>query len=409
MTHACRVGMLSLLIGLSFRVLAQNSPVHLTVPALTGDGVFTLLDRYGLRTDCNLAYFYRINGLSKGQGLRKGQEYQLPLLIYVYNGRSIRSTTGVDDYDWAVAVQTYNESLHEMGLKPGDYRQDRVLWVPYSSLYCRNEPLPLLTASVDESIALSAYPPSGETPLRGTYGIFGKKYARVPLLSTKLTGKVYYVVAGHGGADPGAVGRYGRHNLCEDEYAYDVALRLSRTLLSHGAVVYLITRDENDGIRSGKVLECDTDEICWPDSLIPRGQKARLMQRSNAVNTLYRTNRSRGVPYQRLIVIHVDSDSRHERVDMFFYHKMGDPASYAFATHLQNTVREKYRQVRKGRGYEGTVTPRDLHMLRETQPTAVFIELGNIRNPNDQARLVIERNRQLVAEWLFEGILKDAE
>jgi len=409
MTLVCRFGMLSLFLCLSALALAQSTPVHVSVPARAGDGVFTLLDRYGLRTDCNQAYFYKINHLSKGQGLRKGQAYQLPVLVYAYNGRSIRSTTGVDDYDWAVGVQAYNESLHEMGLKPGDYRRDRELWVPYSSLYCRHESLPLLTASSSEAVAVSSASQGAETPLRGIYSIFGKKHARVPLLSTKLTGKVYYVVAGHGGADPGAVGRYGRHNLCEDEYAYDVALRLSRILLSHGAVVYLITRDENDGIRSGKVLECDTDETCWPDSLIPRSQKARLMQRSNAVNTLYRTNLSRGVPYQRLIVIHVDSDSRHERVDMFFYHKIGDPASYAFATHLQNTVREKYDQVQKGRGYEGTVTPRDLHMLRETEPTAVFIELGNIRNPNDQARLVIERNRQLVAEWLFEGMVKDAE
>jgi N-acetylmuramoyl-L-alanine amidase len=388
-------------------LVAQDSPVHLSVQAEAGDGVFTLLDRYGIRTDCNLAYFYRINGIKKGQGLRKGQSYQLPVLVYAYNGLSIRSTTGVDDYDWAVGVQTYNEQVHGSGLKPIDYRQDRKLWVPYSTLYCRHEPLPVLTASIAPGPSPAANEVAG-VPLRGTYEIFGSKSARVPLLSTRLSGKVYYLVSGHGGADPGAVGRYGRHNLCEDEYAYDVTLRLGRLLLSHGATVYLITRDPDDGIREGKILPCDTDEQCWPDSLIPRSQKPRLIQRSTAVNTLYRTNKARGVPYQRLVIIHVDSDSRHERVDMYFYHKVDDPESLRFATYLQGTVRDKYKEVRKGRGYNGTVTPRDLHMLRETEPTSVFIELGNIRNPNDQARLVLESNRQLVANWLFDGIILDA-
>ena len=392
--------------GLLLGLVATAQTAHLTVAAQKGDGIYTLLERYGLRTDCNLGYFYRINGLRKGQGLRQGKQYQLPMLVYTYNGRSIRSTTGVDDFDWAVGVQEFNESLHQAGLKPADYRQDRVLWVPYSALYCRNEPLPTLTASV---VPTPTSQGGQDVPLRGTYDIFGETYARVPLLSTALSGKVYFLVSGHGGADPGAVGRYARQDLCEDEYAYDVTLRLAWKLLSHGATVYLITRDPDDGIRSGKVLPCDTDELCWPDSTIYRSQKPRLYQRSNAVNTLYRTNKARGVPYQRLVVVHVDSDSRHERLDMYFYHKIADEQSLAFATHLQETVRDKYREIRKNRGYNGTVTPRDLHMLRETEPTAVFVELGNIRNPNDQARLVIERNRDLVAQWLFEGMLRDVQ
>ena len=92
---------------------------------------------------------------------------------------------------------------------------------------------------------------------------------------------------------------------------------------------------------------------------------------------------------------------------MFFYHKIQDSPSKRFATAMHQTIAEKYDQYRKGRGYTGTVTSRDLHMLREVIPTSVFIELGNIRNSNDQARLVIEKNRQLVADWLFEGVIKD--
>jgi N-acetylmuramoyl-L-alanine amidase len=53
------------------------------------------------------------------------------------------------------------------------------------------------------------------------------------------------------------------------------------------------------------------------------------------------------------------------------------------------------------------VTARNLHVLRKTKPTAVFIELGNIRNSQDQKRFVIEDNRQAVANWLAEGLLRE--
>jgi N-acetylmuramoyl-L-alanine amidase len=73
-----------------------------------------------------------------------------------------------------------------------------------------------------------------------------------------------------------------------------------------------------------------------------------------------------------------------------------------------NTIRMKYEQHQRGRGYEGTVKARNLHMLRETYPIAVYAELGNIRNTKDQKRFIIEDNRQAVANWLCEGVLKDS-
>ena len=72
---------------------------------------------------------------------------------------------------------------------------------------------------------------------------------------------------------------------------------------------------------------------------------------------------------------------------------------------MHEVIKAKYASHRKGRSYSGTVTSRDLHMLRETLPTSVYIELGNIRNAADQQRIVIERNRQLLANWLYEGLL----
>ena len=60
-----------------------------------------------------------------------------------------------------------------------------------------------------------------------------------------------------------------------------------------------------------------------------------------------------------------------------------------------------------GRGFNGTVSERNLYVLRNTQPVGVYLELGNIRNPRDQQRLVLENNRQALAKWIAEGIVAD--
>ena len=70
--------------------------------------------------------------------------------------------------------------------------------------------------------------------------LFGKELANVKVTSNRLAGACFYVVSGHGGPDPGAIGRAGRHELHEDEYAYDIALRLARVLMQEGADVRII-------------------------------------------------------------------------------------------------------------------------------------------------------------------------
>ena len=134
----------------------------------------------------------------------------------------------------------------------------------------------------------TAKPESKGTGKTMHYHIFGKEHADVEIIGNDLKGAVYYLMAGHGGPDPGAVGTYNGHQLCEDEYAYDVTLRLGRKLISHGASVYMITRDKNDGIRDENYLKADKDEVCYPNLRIPLNQTRRLRQRTDAVNQLYK-------------------------------------------------------------------------------------------------------------------------
>ncbi|HZL11325.1 MAG TPA: N-acetylmuramoyl-L-alanine amidase [Prolixibacteraceae bacterium] len=236
------------------------------------------------------------------------------------------------------------------------------------------------------------------------YEIFGNNYREVTIKSNELDGAVYYLMSGHGGPDPGAVGTLKGYKLCEDEYAYDVTLRLARNLIEHGATVYMIIRDPDDGIRDNQFLIPDKDEVCFPNSVIPLGQLARLRQSTKAVNDLYIANKGK---FQRLVVIHVDSRNNKQNIDVFFYHDKGSNSGTKLANTLQQTFDEKYALHQPNRGYTGSVSVRNLYVIRNSYPPAVFIELANINHTRDQQRLIIPDNRQAVSNWLKEGLTED--
>lgn len=236
------------------------------------------------------------------------------------------------------------------------------------------------------------------------YEIFGQKNREVVIKSTELEGAVYYLMSGHGGPDPGAIGKLKGYILCEDEYAYDVTLRLARNLVERGATIYMIIRDTNDGIRDEQFLSPDKDEVCYPNREIPLSQLARLKQGTDAVNDLHAANKGK---FQRLVVIHVDSRSKKENIDVFFYHDKSSNTGKKLATTLKQTFEQKYAMHQPNRGYEGTVSDRNLYVTKNSFVPAVFIELGNINHTKDQQRFIIADNRQAVANWLRDGLIED--
>ncbi|MFD2515577.1 N-acetylmuramoyl-L-alanine amidase [Pontibacter locisalis] len=235
--------------------------------------------------------------------------------------------------------------------------------------------------------------------------LFGDKHARVEIKDQKLKGAVYYLVSGHGGPDPGAVGKYGPYQLAEDEYAYDVTIRLARRLMEHGATVHMIIQDENDGIRDDSILELDRDEVNYSGDPISLSQVTRLRQRTDAINSLYAKNKG---AYQRMLSIHVDSRSRGQNIDVFFYHHENSSAGQKLAENIHQTFTSNYNRYQPNRDYFGSVSHRSsLYVVKYSYPPTVFIELGNIRNNLDQRRFVIPNNRQALANWICEGILLD--
>lgn len=314
--------------------------------AKPGDGTHTLLRRYGLSPNQHLRQFQQLNRANLGPGntLVVGRTYLLPKLS---------------------PARAKNPSLAK---------------------------------------AASAAPATRTTPLPYAT-LFGSRYGNVQVRDRALRGAVYYLSSGHGGPDPGAIGKYGSFKLAEDEYAYDVTVRLARVLMEHGATVYVMVQDPNDGIRNENVLPMDYDEVHYPQRPIPLSQVQRLRQRIAQVNTLHARHKG---AYQRLLALHVDSRSEGQNIDVFFYHHANNASGLRLAKNIHKVFTARYKRAQPNRPYSGNVSVRNtLFEVRNSRAPAVFMELGNIRNQKDQRRFVVADNRQALANWIAEGLMAD--
>jgi N-acetylmuramoyl-L-alanine amidase len=231
--------------------------------------------------------------------------------------------------------------------------------------------------------------------------LFGDKYATVKQTGNELDGVEYFLVSGHGGRDPGAVGSREGKPLHEDEYAYDVTLRVARGLMSHGADVHIMVQD-NDGIRDSKYLKPDRDETNIDGT--PVSSNRRVQERVEKINALARKSSAR---VKRVVEIHVDARNKSStQVDVHFYYNSS--AGLKLSTILRDTMRDQYKRAQPNRGYYGKVSRANLYTLKHTNPVATYVELGNIHHSRDQLRIIEPGNRQAIADWMVLGFLKES-
>ncbi|GHV29412.1 N-acetylmuramoyl-L-alanine amidase [Bacteroidia bacterium] len=273
----------------------------------------------------------------------------------------------------------------------------------------RNE-LDTLDINVSELSEEPAYveqqPVKNKKSKAGYQPLFGQKYADYTILDNELDGACFFLSSGHGGPDCGAIAKVDGRELHEDEYAYDITLRLARNLLQHGATVYIIIQDSNDGIRDGKYLNNSRKETCM-GAKIPLNQVARLQQRTDKINSLSRKSKEK---YQRAVFIHLDSRSKKKQLDVFFYYQdkpENRKKSLRLAETMRRTFEDRYEKNQPGRGFSGTVSPRNLAVVRNTEPVSIFMELANMQNTFDQRRYILDNNRQALANWMTLGFIRD--
>lgn len=440
--------------------IPTKSHVYLTIKAQEGQGVYGLLRSYKLLSNPNnVDLFYQINGLTKDAVLVKNRYYKLPITVHQFDGKSIRSSIGINNLNQAKQIEKYNLSLIKSEPKKNLFKEDKTIWVPLSItskipqvkipgkiaqqhlkeintspftthkedskkqylMSSMSSAKPILVADrkmTHEELLLVAKPSemvSASTSVATKVSsrtlnvpLFGSNYGSVHIHSNELTNEVFYIVPGHGGPDPGAIAKNvdGNYTICEDEYAYDVSLRLAKNLLEKGATVYVIVQDTNDGIRDEKYLDCDADEECLGGCDIPLSQKKRLKQGIAKVNMLHAKHKKKGVKKQWMVSLHIDAQSEENRQDVYFYYQSESSISKNKAVDIQKVFEEKYQTYRKSQNYNGTVSSRPLYVVRYSNPEPIFIELANIHNPEDRKRILYPKNRQLLADWITEGFLK---
>jgi len=245
---------------------------------------------------------------------------------------------------------------------------------------------------------------SAQVKRTGTQPLFGEKYKNYEIKDNVLAGACFFLISGHGGPDPGAVAKVNGRELHEDEYAYDIMLRLARNLLEHSATVHIIIQDPKDGIRDGQYLNNSKNETCLGEK-IPLNQVARLKQQTDAINRLSLRSKEK---YQRAIFIHLDSRSKKKQLDVFFYYqntKQNKARSLKLAETMQKTFRNNY--AKQDRGFSGTVSTRPLYVMKNTTPVSIFVELANMQNVENQKRYIVENNRKALANWLCAGFIAD--
>ena len=358
-----------------------HAQIFVTAKPQPGAGIYGLLRTHQLPLTAPYRKKFRelnVDKLGSGSHLNLRQTYKMPIFIIPFNGNTIRSSIGMNDYQLAQKIEQYNQKAYQAGIKKHSFHHDRQLWVPYFDLT----------------------PTNGD----GKALYWGSKYPSLKIINSQLRGNVYYLVSGHGGPDPGAIGRREGRHLCEDEYAYDITLRLARRLLQHQATVYMIIQDPNDGIRDQKYLLGDQDEVLYGNRAISDDRLERLQERTEIINWLYEAHKNTA-RRQQTIVIHCDSRSQGKRIDIFFYYSPGSKSGKRLAYQLLKKIRTKYNQKQPFRGYNGIVKTRRLYLLTQTLPPAVYIELANIRNSFDQRRLILANNRQAIANWLCQALI----
>ena len=85
----------------------KTEPPYLPIKLTKNMTIAQVMQRYQLdEYDCNEQHFLKINQLSKSSTLVKGKTYNLPIYLYEYNGKNIRSSTSVGDLNVAKAIQT---------------------------------------------------------------------------------------------------------------------------------------------------------------------------------------------------------------------------------------------------------------------------------------------------------------
>ena len=200
----------------------------------------------------------------------------------------------------------------------------------------------------------------------------GERFAAVFSGGTEKEAPVIVIDAGHGGVDPGKVGKTG---ALEKEINLSIALKLQKRLEEDGVRVVL-TRDRDMGLYSENAQNKKREEM---------EARVRLIAEANP---------------EFVISIHQNSYPAEECTGAQMFYYKDSEESKRLAEMLQSKFPELLQDGNKRQAKANDA----YYLLRKTACPTVIAECGFLSNSAEEALLVSEAYQEKVAEVLYLGI-----
>lgn len=245
---------------------------------------------------------------------------------------------------------------------------------------------------------------------------FDGKISRMGRLSDSLKGWHIVLDPGHGGLDPGAVvanldGNGNKVYVVEDEYVYDIALRVYVMLRLHGAHVTLTLLSPNHLIRHSdppvQTFVNEKNEVYnsqrynkgnkkahWPKG----GRNGNLSCRMNiAKNAFKNTPRNRRI----FLSFHADIDHSAPNAPLVLYYRSRRTGK------VDHKSKNFAKSMRPFLGAGTFIRGQNLYVLRNNPaPIRVMLELRNLAYTDHAWALRFEELRQRDAEKVVRGLVE---
>lgn len=217
--------------------------------------------------------------------------------------------------------------------------------------------------------------------------------------------------AGHGGHDPGAIGKRGK----EKNINLSVALKLGKLIQNnHSDTKVVYTRSSDVFVplhrRAEIANEAKADLFISIHTNSIASRSSRVSGTETYTLGLHRTQENLEVAQKENAVILIEDDyqkqyagfnpnSSESYIIFEFLQDKNMTQSVNFAQLIQQQFRHKARRIDKGVHQAGFL------VLRETSMPSVLIELGYITNPNEEAYLLSSNGSSMLAQSIYQAFV----